>query len=652
MTSLLLTALGVTFVYAVYIATASASAARQPADFLDGGLSIPAWGYIFGGAGIVVAGLGLEDHLLLIANYGLQYNHVALGLILAALAGTLVHKQLWLTSRLTGLRTAGQLLGTYYASTAIRLYVLLVALLFALPFAASLLAETGALLEQATGGALPAGLVIWGSAFFLGLYAIVGGWRAMVYVVAAQTLATLVLLIVTTGTIGLSFQGLALTAHGIAVPAGIAGDRLPGVIQFTAGLGKTVPSGGLWTTTQILSFAIALAGITLSPGFALLGVSVKGRTVFAFNQVWMVAGLATGLLVFLGPLIGAELATGSRPTLDAITRFASRLAGSDELLGVGFLFALVLSQQIAVGFFVTSGASILTTDFVVRYLRPGLTGSGERTAARIAIALLFVAVASLATFAPLPASLLSTLTLSLSAQLLPAYLGLCWLPWISRSGVVTGLVFGLLFVLFCEPPGLVAFEGLFLDLPWGRWPLTIHSAAWGLFFNLGFCVIVSLWTRREAEREYRDRLHDELARSSPAVLGGRATTAAKWSLTLIWAFFALGPGAILGNTLFSRQTFGGAGLSAGVPSLLVWQVAAWFSGVLLVWWLAYPSRLGVIDAVPSRRLQLGPIQVPQGSLSAPQRPDWITRSLSRLTRRSGTDNRQLPHVRPPGPSRT
>ena len=628
MTTLLLTALGVMFVYAVYIATASASALQRPSDFLDGGLAIPAWGYIFGGAGIVVAGLGLKDHLLLIATYGLQYNHVALGLILAALAATLVHKRLWLTARLTGMRTAGQLLGTYFASTTILLYVLLVVVLFALPFSASLLAESGTLIEQATGGALPAGHVIWGSAFFLGLYAIVGGWRAMVYVVAAQSLVVFVLLIVTTGTASLTFQGLAFPAHGIAVPAGITNDHLPGVIQFTAGLGKRVPSAGLWTTTQILSFAIALTGIALSPGFALLGVSVKGRTVFAFNQVWMVAGLATGLLLFIGPLIGAELATGSRPTVDAIAGFANRLASSDELLGVGFLVALVMSQQIAVGFFVTSGASILTTDLVARYLHPDLTGSGQRTAARITIALLFVAVASFATFAPLPAALLSTLTLSLSAQLLPAYLGLAWLPWISRSGVVTGLVFGLIFVLFSEPPGLIAFEGLFLNLPWGRWPLTIHSAAWGLFFNLGFCVIVSLWTRREAEREFRDRLHVELAASSPAAPGGRATQAAKWSLTLVWAFFALGPGAILGNTLFSRQTFGGAEPNAGVPSLLVWQVAAWLSGVLLVWWLAYPSRLGVIDAVPTRRLQLGP-------LAALRRPDWIARSLSRLTARSG-----------------
>ncbi len=32
----------------------------------------------------------------------------------------------------------------------------------------------------------------------------------------------------------------------------------------------------------------------------------------------------------------------------------------------------------------------------------------------------------------------------------------------------------------------------------------------------------------------------------------------------------------------------------GVPSLWVWQVVFWLSGVLLTWWLAYPVGLSVI----------------------------------------------------------
>lgn len=637
MTTLFLSALGTLAAYAVYIATASARRARKPGDFLDGGLAIPGWATIFAGTGVVIASLGLEDHLLLTATYGLQYSHVALGLILAAIAAALIHGRLAIVARLTGLHTAGALLGSYYSSTAIRLYVLLVVLLLSLPFAATQLAETGALMESATGGAVPAPVVIWACAFFTALFTIIGGWRGMVYVVAGQSLAMLVLLAVTTGTAGAALHGYSFLTRGIAVPSGIVGDRLPGVIQFTAGLGKAVPAGGPWTATQLLSFGIALTGITLSPGFCLLAVSTRSRVGLAFTEVWMIAGIAAGLLLLLSPLLGAEIASTPRPLVNGIAAFASRLANADELLAVGFLLTLVLSQQIAVAFLTTSGASLLTTDLIARYVRPDLDARGQRLAARIAIAFLLAGVAGLATYLPTASAVLASLALSLSAQLLPALLGLCWLRWVTRSGVIAGLVFGMILVLLTEAAGVVAFEGLLIDLPWGRWPLTVHSAAWGMLFNVGTCIIASLWTRRETRRrEDADRLHEELAQQHRARLGGRAARAAKWSLTLIWAYLAIGPAAILGNYIFNRQSFGLAAGNASVPSLLDWQVASWLIGVLLVWWLAYASRLGIVEDSALRHVQLGTDALKRGLA---QRPSWITRSLGRLASRSTASDR-------------
>lgn len=634
MTPLLLTTLGVIFAYAVYLATASARQTSAPRDFLDGGLTLPGWGYIFAGMGVVIASLDLESHLLLIAHYGLQYSHVALGLVLAAVAAALVHGRLWTIARMTGIATPGRLLGDYYGSTAIVLYVLLVVMLLALPFSAVLLSETGVLVETATAGAAPAGLVIWGSAFFLALYTIIGGWRGLIYVLAGQSLIVLALLLATTGAAGIAAHGLSFASYGIAVPAGIASDRLPGVIQFTAGLGKSVPQAGLWTTTQIASFALALTGITLSPGFLLLGVSRRTRTGLAFSQVWMMAGVAAGLLLLLGPVLGAELSRSPSLTLEAFLGLIGRLANVDQLFAAGLVVMLVVSQQIAVAFFVVSGASLVTSDLVKRYVLPDLTPAGERQSARIAIALIFIATAVLADVLPLPALLLSSVALSLSAQLLPALLGVCWLPWINRNGVVTGLIAGLLFVVFTEAAGLVAFEAIAIDLPWGRWPLTIHSAAWGLVPNVAFCVIVSLWSRqREAviSRDTPRRLHEGLERWSPVRLGGGATRAAKWSLTLLWVFLALGPGAILGNSLFSRATYGLPGAGGQMPSLLVWQIASWFTGVLLVWWLAYQSRMGVVTGTPLS-VSIAP---PASPLTTDRRPRWISRLLGRLTLRSG-----------------
>jgi hypothetical protein len=78
-----------------------------------------------------------------------------------------------------------------------------------------------------------------------------------------------------------------------------------------------------------------------------------------------------------------------------------------------------------------------------------------------------------------------------------------------------------------EPPGLILFEGLFLDLPWGRWPMTIHSAGWGLVLNLSAVLLVAIFTRKGTERLHRDRLHDEFAAQAPVDFGGRGARGGK-----------------------------------------------------------------------------------------------------------------------------
>ncbi|QEX20935.1 hypothetical protein FRZ61_08550 [Hypericibacter adhaerens] len=625
---------GLFFAYAVYIATRCARSFGRPEDFLDGAREIPSWATIFAGTGVVVAGLGLPDHILLTSLYGLQYSHVAVGLVLVGLCGALVQKRIWLAARITGLGTIGDLMGEYFGSVALRLYLLAILFLFTIPFAAYGLGEIGQLVEAATGGSLRAGLVIWVTAFFLFLYAVIGGWRAVVYVVAGQSFLVLTLILFTGGFAGITFDGLALFTKGIATPAGILADQIPGVIQFTDGIGKQLPTGGLWTTVAILSFALSLIGIVLSPGFGFLGITSQTRKGFAFEQVWMTGGIAAGALLLIAPVIAAEIAAaapaGLAGTPAAFAGLVARLGSMDQLLGIGLLMLLVAALQIGIAFFASSGASIVTIELVARYVLPELSPAGRKLAARIALAAIFAAIALTASFAPLSATVFSSLALSLAAQLLPAFLGLCWLPWVSRSAVLAGLVIGIIIVVFTEPFGLILFEGLFLDLPWGRWPLTIHSAGWGLVFNVAACLLVSLFTRGGEERDHRQRLHDEFEAGQRAEPGGRAIRTARWSLTLIWAFLALGPGAILGNSFFSRPIFTGGNVALGMPSLLVWQIFFWLIGVLILWWLAYRGRLSVIDALPQHRLALGS---PRSPLQRLPTPGWIARWLGRVAER-------------------
>jgi SSS family solute:Na+ symporter len=623
-TSLLAVMLAVFAAFTLYIAAQSAKSGDSPAAFVDAGQNLPGWTYIFAGSGALLASVGPYDYLRLLSVYGFQANQLALSLILVALVMALFQKRLWLAARMTGSRSLGEVLGAHYQSTSIRIYVLVVLLLFAVPFAATLLGSAGELLAQASGGALSRAAAISALAAFLFLASALGGWRATIYIIAVLSTVILALLIFSASFAGLVFDGLSVFHKGFSVREGILGSVLPGVIQFSSGIGREVPAGGLWTTTAVLSFALAAAGAALSPSFAFLGLTMKSRAGFAFSQVWIVSGLAAGALLLLGPIVAGEMNAA-----DNFTPLVARFAAYDQLVAACVTVMLLVMLLVAVAFFAASGASVATIELLDRYVVPDLTPRGERLAARVSLAIIYAAIVLLAAFLPALATVLSTLALPLSAQLFAAYLGLCWLRWMSRSAVLVGLAFGILFVVFTEPPGLIVFDGLFVQLPWGRWPLTIHSAAWGLAINVGASLLVAIFTRQDAEREHRNVLHGSFQRDHRIAFGGRAARSAKWSLTLLWVFLALGPGAILGNSFFAHPVFTEADIALGVPSLWVWQAFFWIIGVLLVWWLAYRSRLSTVEGTfrPHELRHLRQVPGTRRQLR------WIALLVTRLTAR-------------------
>ena len=634
MTTLLCAAVALMFAFAIYVGVLSGRVTGAAGEFVNGGHALPPWVFIFAGCGILLGSLGLHDHFLLTALYGLQYSHVALGLTFAALGGALVYKRLWLAARMSGLGSPIDIVGAYYGSVALRIILLGLTVIFAVPFAALSLALAGDLIVAASGGVLARDQAIFVLAVFLFLFSVLGGWRGVVYVVAAQSFLLLVLMLFVGAFTASAFDSLAVLTSGIKVMNGVLPDQIPGVMQYSAGIGKGESSGGIWTTLAIISFGVSLVGVVLSPAMSFLSITVRTRTGFAFHQVWMVAGLATGGLLIVSPLIGAEVAVSDPAGLQAgvtsygglIGRFASR----DQFAALCLLLMLLSSMQIVVAFLTAAGANLLTIDFLHRYVLPDLTGEGRRLVARVTLALLYAAVALMAAFAPLSAAILGSVALSFSVQFLPAYIGLCWAPWISRNAVLTGLIFGGLLVILTEPPGLIFFEGLFLDLPWGRWPFTIHSALWGLGFNVAACLIVSLFTHAGPERLHREILHQGFRNALRGESRGSALGTAKWSLTLIWSFLALGPGAILGNSFFSKPMFTEGEATLGAPSLWVWQIVFWFLGVLLIWWLAYRARMSIIENAAWPRIELEP---PLGQLERRRAPPWIALLLARVAER-------------------
>jgi hypothetical protein len=133
-------------------------------------------------------------------------------------------------------------------------------------------------------------------------------------------------------------------------------------------------------------------------------------------------------------------------------------------------------------------------------------------------------------------------------------------------------------------------------------------------------------------------LHAVFRRDHRADFGGRAARGAKWSLTLLWVFFALGPGAIIGNSFFAHPVFTEANLSLGVPSLWVWQTLFWIIGVMLVWWFAYHSRLSTSEGM-FRASELQNMLHAGGEY---RRVRWIALLVARLTARQ---NQMAPRAR-------
>ncbi len=616
MTPLLLSILILLALYGVYIAAITARHEVRPADFLDGAQALPGWAVMFLLPALAATGLGLEQQLALVTRFGLQASHLAVGFVLAAMAALLLWNRMWYVARVARLSTPGEALGQFYGSITLRVVMLGLAVLFALPFSANLLSSTAQLLERATDGLLPRAAGVWLLAISLAIPAIIGGWRATVMTLAMQAVLLALLLPGTTILAEILATAPGFPAAPIPVQEGVLWDRIPGVIQYSAGIGKEMPVTGIFTTVALSSSVIGLLGIVFSPATVYLGQTASPGRAVGISTVWLAAGLITGIFVLGAPLLASRMAAGPMA-------LAAQFYAFEPLAGVGLVVMLIAGAMLAVSFFVTGGAILLTRELVIRYLFPDLSEQEQRFSARIAIGFAFFILAFMASFLPSISAVLGSVALPLAVQLLPAFLGLTFLRWISRGAVIAGMTLGMLIVFFTEPPGLILFEGLFVDLPWGRWPLTIHSAAWGLAINLVVVLLASAATLRAPDNVQRSRLHDALFQATGVTVGSRGLF---WALMLLWSFLAYGPGAVLGNTFFSHPIFTSAEAALGIPSLWVWQILFWLLGVVLVWWMAFRVGLGRTseDAIRTIDLESG----------KPARPDWLAAGLARVNGRT------------------
>ena len=121
-------------------------------------------------------------------------------------------------------------------------------------------------------------------------------------------------------------------------------------------------------------------------------------------------------------------------------------------------------------------------------------------------------------------------------------------------------------------------------MPWSKWPLTIHSSAWGVFFNLASALTISFITQDPRENAHKHKFHDFLSEYKASSIFRRSLKPSAWIVLIVWIFFSIGPGSIVGNNFFGRPQ-NVESWSFGMPSLWVWQIIFWIIGVFIVWFI-------------------------------------------------------------------
>jgi len=248
---------------------------------------------------------------------------------------------------------------------------------------------------------------------------------------------------------------------------------------------------------------------------------------------------------------------------------------------------------------------MLLRDLFKRYLMPNASHGQQKFWGRIGVLVIVLAALVVATTSKDALVLLGGLAVAFGFQMWPPLMAVCYFPWFTRQGITCGLAAGIVAVICTETVG----QSLGITA-WGRWPLTIHSAGWGIFFNLGIAVVVSAMTQNAEDMKHRMTFHNFLRQHAGVPAAKRGLVPAAWIITLVWFFFGIGPGAVIGNTIFGNPNDITTWVF-GMPSIWAWQILWWVLGVFMMWFLAYKMEFSTVPAAEIEVLHedIGDVQV-------------------------------------------
>jgi Na+/proline symporter len=647
---------GLYWSYCLFWGIKGAITSKTATDYMIAGRGLGLWVFVLAATATSFSGWTFMGHPALIYRDGLPYAYASFYAITIPFTGVMFLKRQWMLGKRFGFVTPGEMLAAYFKSDTARLLVVLVALVFSIPYLGVQLRASGFLFNVLTDGALSVEVGMWLLSAVVAFYVASGGLRAVAYVDTVQCIM-LAGGIIIIGIIAYVFlpegvtwrQGIgALASTDTNVtPAGYSHYiAVPGVIQFVSD--GTKATGGAWTGLMVLTYMFALMGIQSAPAFSMWAFANKSPAPFPLQQVWA-SSFAIGLILFTftafqgmgGHLLGANLKlleshpeyvnpvlqhglvatanpemTGEEVNIAVAEGLASLKAGTGpgKLIDImattskqgnlvpGFMSligdtmpwlmallavcALAAMQSTGAAYMSTAG-SMMTRDIIRRYVLPSASDVQQKFFGRLGVIIIVLAALVVATFSTDALVLLGGLAVAYGFQMWPALIAVCWWPFLTRQGVVVGLIAGLIAVTMTESIG-----AQYVDA-WGRWPLTIHSAGWGIFFNLGLAILISAVTQNKEETAHRMTYHNFLREHATLPAHKRGLIPVAWIVTLAWFFLGIGPGVVIGNWIFGSPTDPSTWLF-GIPSIWAWQLLFWALGVGMMWFLAVKMEMSTV----------------------------------------------------------
>ena len=591
--------------YCLYWGIKGAKSSKTSEDYFLAGRNIGLWVFVLAATATSFSGWTFVGHPGKIFTDGLPYAFASFYALTIPFTGVLFIRRQWVLGQAFKYITPGEMYSDYYGGNSIRLLTVLVAFLFSVPYLGVQLRASGDLFNVLTDGLVPVNFGMIALSTIVVIYVASGGLRSVAYVDSAQCVLLAVgicIIGITTIYFSGGWNNFISGFHEIVnqdlinkknlTPSGNSSlVAIPGSIQIVSSGSKAI--GGSWTGMMCLTYMFALMGIQSSPAFSMWAFSNKSSKAFRWQQV-IASSIIIGLILFTftiiqgigGHVLVLNGVIDNINDKNLVPKLINLLSSSLPWL-VGLLAVCALAAMQSTGSaYMSTFSAMVTKDIYLKFIKLNASDKTQKQVGRLMVILVAIVAIFVAANTSSAIVMLGGLAVAYGFQMYPALMGICYFKEFSTKGILFGLIAGLITVTLTDK------TSIWFGVPWGAYPLTIHSAGWGIFVNLIVTILISIFFKDDKGRQkIKQKRHEFLKQVSGLSSKKKKLIPLAWLLTIIWFLLGFGPFATIGNSIFSNPNNTTTWNPFGLPSIWLWQLLFLGYGIFVMWFLAFYMEL-------------------------------------------------------------